>query len=153
MARKNPAGTTIKPCRRQQGLSSGFPSHPYAELHGKLTSNGQLRENFFENICYVPQTILSAEWVPYLSPPPVTVCKRFTRRGEGTPPYGFLLRCAGGWKGCFGAASPPLREAPAVTALRVGRAPVVSFRCRPQRSCYTPAAPSGGGFAFLRSNH
>ena len=107
LARKNPAGTTIKPCRRQQGLSSGFPSHPYAGLHGKLTSNGQLRENFFENICYVPQTILSAECVPYLSPPPVTVCKRFIRRGEGTPPYGFLLRCAGGLKERFGAAISP----------------------------------------------
>ena len=48
----------------------------------------------------------SAEWAA-LSPPPVTACKRFTRRGEGTPPYGSLLRCAGGLKGGFGAAIPP----------------------------------------------
>ena len=34
------------------------------------------------------------------------------------------------------------------SSLRIGRVPAVIGYCRPWSHCYTPACPSGGGFAF-----
>ena len=38
------------------------------------------------------------------------------------------------------------------SSLRIGRVPAVIGYCRPWSHCYTPACPSGGGFALLRQS-